>query len=241
MFPYFRELNYLRRLLKMTNKRNHKRQSRMNKMTNPINRKLNRVPRPRLNFDGTALNGFQYHDIEISLANKLSHVFLMDCSNEDITVAASTRLTSMSVSLSALTKFYNQFRYTACKLTWLPHVAPGVADGGSPCYIGYVTNPEDVVSAANNSNVSNLSIVKGARNMRTFNAWQAFTYNVPMDKRRPWFDVNTNEAINVDIYDRSVQGAVVFAAETLSAVADIGSWHAVYTIELKALNLNLTT
>jgi hypothetical protein len=234
-------VNVTRRLRRRRRNQNNgiARGARLNVVNNPPRS----IPRPKVNFDGQFLNGTQFFSRELAVANAVSHVFMLDTST--ITqVSGAAQVDSMARSLYLIPSFYQEFRYTKVQLNWIPHVSPGSNDGGSPCYIGYVDNPE-IISNITSGTITTGTIlngVKGLRGMRSFNAWQPFTYNVPLTRRLPWFNVNTNEvATDVNIAERSIQGAIVFGSDTISAAADIGVWRATYTIQLRGLTITFGT
>lgn len=226
-----RIVNVTNRLRSGRRRRVRRRNNRINVVTNPpiVN------PRPRVNFDGQYLNGSQIFIRELTAANVASHIFLADCSNV-FSTGGSGVVEGIARQLSGVTGLYQEFRFIKIQMSWIPHVSPGSSDGGSPMYIGWIDNPEIMVTACLASPLSVLAGVKALRTMKTFNSWQPFVYNVPLSRRLPWFNVNTNEVINdSNIFERSTQGAVVTGAESISAVADLGSWRVTYTVQLKGL------
>jgi hypothetical protein len=212
------------------------------RMVSPINRTIKRVPRPRVSFDGTTLSGFGLATRDITAANVASHMFLVDCSNSFSSVGGVKILEGIGRSLAALTGFYQEYRYTNVKLQWIPHVAPGVADGGASICIGYIDNPENIFQRYTSAAVTDIVSVKGLRNFKSFNAWQGFTYNVPLTRRLPWFNVNstltTSDAIDAV---RAIQGACLVGYESLSAVIDLGVWHYTYDVEVRGLTTTFST
>lgn len=198
------------------------------------------VPRPRLSFDGTVLHGTEFTPNMTTLLNSAAQLLFVDCSNSNAAIGTSLQQ-SAALDLAALTARYSDFRYLNMQVHWIPHVAPGVADAGSPMYIAYSDNPEQISNIGAFATATNLAAVKGYRNMKTFNAWQNWTYNVPLTRRLPWFNVNTNASNAVDVVERSVQGLVLICAESISAGADLGAFHVTFDIELRGLQTVLTT
>lgn len=212
------------------------------RLVSPINRTVKRVPRPRVNFDGTTLSGFGLATRDITAANIASHMFLVDCSGLFASVGSVKILEGVGRTLSPLTAYYQEYRYVNLKLQWIPHVAPGVADGGSSIYIGYLDNPENIFQRYSTAAAADITAVKGLRNFKSFNAWQGFTFNVPLTRRLPWFNVNTSLTTS-DANDavRAIQGACLVGYESIGAIADLGVWHYTYDVEVRGLNTTFST
>jgi hypothetical protein len=210
--------------------------------TNPIYR--NPVVRPRINFsfDGQILNGTGFSAPMVTLANIASAVYYVNCSNNiSVFPTANKYIQSVALDYNTITKVYNEYKYHTLQCHWLPFVSPGVTDGGSQVYVAYVDNAEeiaalDIATAANTFNTS-----KAARNMKFFNAWERFTYNVPLSSRRKMFDTNLNDVIIADTVDRGIQGAVVVGSASGPTPVSLGQWRFTYTLELRTLNNQLTT
>lgn len=207
---------------------------------NPVQTMRANPGRVRLAFDGQNLHGTQFYPSSVCIANVASTAIPIDCSNTAVSVGAADTY-GAAQGLSTVTGLYNEFVYNAIQFTWIPHVAPGVADGGSPIYVAYIDNPEQMATAAVANANAILVMARSCRNVQTYSAWQKFTYSPPLSRRLPVFNVNTNNAYSVDTVQRSVQGMVLFAMEGITAVADLGQIRSIYDIDLRKLNVTQTT
>jgi len=143
---------------------------------------------------------------------------------------------------AAVANMYSSYVYTSVVMRWLPQVAPGVADAGASIYIGYSDNAEHMVNTASASVATIVAAAKTMKNAKFFNAWEQFTYNVPLTRRRKMFDVNNTPSAprTVDEDDRCVQGIILYGGDGLTASTALGRWVADVVIELRELS-NLTT
>lgn len=186
----------------------------------------------KFSFDGTNLHGTIYVNSSVTAANVGTDFQQM---GTDSGLAPSRVMNSMI-------RQYREYRYNKVVFQWLPIVGPASTDAGSRATLAYIDNPEQVFNFQTNAAPLNtaalrVAFVKGVRNAFTFNAWERVTWNVPLSKRKPWFDVNTSEgAYDVNVIDRAVQGMVVQAYETVSAAATIGLVKISFDIELRGLN-----
>jgi hypothetical protein len=136
---------------------------------------------------------------------------------------------------AAVAALYSQYVYESLTFRWLPSVAPGVADAGSQVYIGYLDNPEAMTTFLGLTNAQQISAIQSMKNVKFFNAWEQFTYSVPLTRRRKTFDVNATITDAADVDDRSVQGFIVFCMESLTASTTLGRWSSDSVVKL--LNL----
>lgn len=194
-------------------RRNNKRNKRAK--TNPMMRKVAGPPRPRLNFDGTSVSTVFYDGQVVTAANQGATFYAVDCS------AAS----GANRTVTAITGLYSEYRYNNLSVDWVPAVGPSNADAGSRIYFGYLEGPERMALFLNvgTTVATRIAIVKGLRNVRSCNAWERFTYNVPLTWRRKVFDVNTTAGSSVDELERATQGLVVIAIESITAVVATGA------------------
>lgn len=212
-------------------------------LVDPIRRPKPGIGRMRLNFDGNTLHGTQFLPRAITAGFRAATILMVDASSTNTTgFSAEIGIAGASNGLNAATKIYGDYWYTSMQLTWIPHVAPGVADGGAPIYIGYVDNPEVISGLTTATSASLITTSRSTRNVKTFNAWQPFTYNVPLTKRLPRFNVDTtNTYLTANDVERSVQGAVVVGYEAINAVADLGQFRVTFNMELRNMNVNQST
>ncbi len=64
---------------------------------------------------------------------------------------------------------------------------------------------------------------------------------MPLTRRRPWFDVNYTITDDVNVDDRSVQGMLVFAADTVGATDTIGAFQIRSRVTLRGYSPAMTT
>lgn len=136
---------------------------------------------------------------------------------------------------------FMEYRFTEALVEFLPKVSPGSTAGGGRIYMAYLDNPEQIVNWMADTVANNLAAIKGFRNCITFNVWQRKTYRVPLTHRRPWFDVNKTSTNAVDVLDRSTQGVIVFAGDTIGATDVVGSLVIKSVISLRGGQGTITT
>lgn len=205
--------------------------------TNNRLRRRQRVPRPRVQFDGQLVSGSGLPPASsVSTAATLgTSLMFFDCS---------TASNSASQRLSGLTKLYNEFIYESAVIEWIPSVGPNSADASSRMAVAFFYNPEIMQYMINNLAVpANFQPrVEGSQNVKFFSAWERVRFNVPFINRRKMFDVNsTEDQTNVDVNDRSVQAIVATSANSVSAVVNLGSWHVTYKLRLRGLYADVAT
>jgi hypothetical protein len=212
-----------------------------NNRANPLTQRV-RVPRPRVNFDGSTLHGTHFATRDLTASTAASHNIVLDCGNTFGSVAVNKIYEGVSRDLQVISARYAEYRFTSVTMKWLPHVAPGVADGGSYITIAYLDNPEMMTNRIAAIASDDIVVSMGIKNVQTFNAWQNFTYNVPLTYRRKWFSVNNTNPYNIiSEMEASVQGLVVWGIRSLSAAVDVGAMHTVFTVELRGLNTTIST
>lgn len=211
------------------------------KLQSPLYSVRRNVPRPRLSFDGTALHGTGYTRVITTVAFSASGAYSLDFSTQD-NVNLATFSSSVGLDLNLFAARFQEFRFLDLQMHWVPRVAPGVADGGTAVSIAYIDNPEMMVARLGGPSAVNVPAIKGIRNVKTFNAWQNFTYNVPVTRRLPWFNINnlTNYA-DENVVERSIQGLVVAGFESINAAALLGQFHMTFTVEFRGLTTTLTS
>ena len=158
-----------------------------------------------------------------------------------ISVDAANNTIAMGSGGTTIANNYMEYRYKDLEVEWLPHVAPGVSAGGGRVYVAYLDNPEQITVWLANTVANNVVSIKTIRGVAVFNAWERFTYKPKLTYRRPWFDVNLTTTNTVDILDRSTQGLIVFAAETVGATDVIGTWQCKSRVVLRGYHGSLAT
>jgi len=201
---------------------------------NPLHRKPS-VPRgPKVNFDGTILHGQNYTATLTSLLNVSSILVPIECSNFTGGIAPQL-IRAVSAELSGITTFYNEYKYNKVVMKWLPQISPGLAGAGSRITAAYFDNAESISNLMGSNSTTLIPIIKSSRNAVSWNAWEQFTYSVPLTMRRKTFDVNTNSTYAVDSVDRSTQGLVVAIVESINATENLGQFKLTYDLWLRGL------
>jgi len=222
--------------------RNRNKNGSSKRKPNPAHYVPKRVPRPIVSFDGTIMRGTHLATRDLTAVNVASHNLIIDCAGTFGSVLVTKIFESIGRDLTGITSRYSEYRYKSVTCTWLPHVAPGVADGGSSIFVGYIDNPELMFQSVALGPIVDNTNIRGVRNMKTFNAWQGFTYHVPLTQRRKWFDVNTITGyVSHDEFERSVQGMVIAGCTSIGAAVDLGQWRTVYEVEIKGLSTTFTS
>lgn len=213
--------------------------SRMNKKRttrkrNPLHFPPRATPRPNVtNFDGQTLNLRTTFSEMTGVANVIASHSYMDVRSGGVSLIGSAG--------SAIANTYSEYKYNKCSVHWLPSVAPGVAAGGGRVWMAYLDNPEQMLAWTTASNdADRVTAIKTIRNRKSWNAWEQFTYNIPITYRRKKFDVNVTITNSVDILDRSTQGLLVIAAETVGATDTIGRMEVESHITLYGFNILAT-
>jgi len=224
----------------MTKRNNRSKRKKSGKRkVNPLT-VMNSRPKVNFHFDGQVLNGTGFSQPLVTVANFAVGIYYVDCSSVQAG-GAGLWYQSISKDFATLTDYYSEYIFHSVQCDWLPYVSPGIADGGSQVYICYLDNAEEMATLPGSSIATVFNIAKSSRNMKFFNAWERFSYHVPLSRRRKTFDTNYNTAYTVDVVDRSVQGVVVTGHVSSSAIVSLGQWRYTYTLELRNLNVNLTT
>jgi len=199
---------------------------------NPLDSRPQKSPRMKFAFDGSNLHSTIFVTASATAANVGS----------DFQQIGTDGGLSPSRVVSAMVRQYREYRYNKVTVQWIPTVGPAHSDAGARVSFAYIDNPEQILAfqtaiAPLNTAALRVPFVKNGRNSLTFNAWERITWNVPLSKRKPWFDVNTNEgAYDVNVIDRAVQGMVVQAYESPTAIIILGTAKVTFDLELRGLN-----
>ncbi len=208
---------------------------------NPVFRQITRIGRPTMKFDGAVVSSTTYLGSPQVVANIAKGVLSIDCdsaSNLAVTAGASQAVASGVLNL------YSEYRYNNCAVEWIPSIGPTNADAGSRIHIAYIDNPEKMTSFQAVAAAGALNLVRGCKNVRTFNAWERFTYRVPLTWRRKVFDTNVSVVPGADLYERSTQGMVIIFIEAISAAlaaSALGTFKVDSSVRVNQLSVNITT
>jgi hypothetical protein len=191
---------------------------------------------PKVNSDGSTTNCIMYIATPSSgVGSAAGGLLSVDCSGtSNILTGAGAAFTMASGVLG----LYSQYRYNKCTVEFIPSVGPASGEAGARIHIAYIDNAEKM---SNFRAATSLAFVRGCKNVKTFNAWERFTYRVPLTWRRKWFDTNVTTAYGVDEMERSTQGMVIFFIETIAASQIVGTFKVDTSIATNELNLTLTT
>ncbi|UQZ09606.1 putative capsid protein [Freshwater macrophyte associated tombus-like virus 3] len=219
------------------NKMNKRKNSRKQ---NPTQRALSRVPRPRVSFDGTLLRAV--NSIQANITN-------VDGQTLDYHTIDCNQVLGIARTQTAVINAYQKYRFRKVTVEWIPMVAPGEADARTRVGMCYIDNPENMYTMLRQINVVTVAgFVNRVRNMKQWNVWERFTFNVPLTQRRKWFAVNTavepiadsNQPLWHSQLDLNTQG-VICSYITGAPNRVMGVYRVSYDIELSGLAPNTGT
>ncbi len=213
----------------MVNKRTRASTSRpVKRKSNPLYRQAAGPSRPRIGFDGNILQVTTFSATPTTGTDALGYqIYKVDADDND----------SVGQDMSAVTGLYDTFKYLSCTFHYEPSTGPASTQAPARIHISYTDNPEKFNVFVAASNAVKLSIARGLKNTRTYNAWERFTYPVPLTSRRKMFDVNQTDDLNENTLDRSVQGFVMIVVESIgNNAASFGVWRIQSTCMLHGLN-----
>jgi len=224
----------------MTKRSSSKPSKNSSQKMNPLARPKPKIRAPLTNFDGTVITSHWYPGQATTLVNVGATLMPIDLSNTNSGVAP-VQLFSAALNVQPIVSNYQEYYYRKLQIKWLSATAPGVADAGSRITVAYFSNPEVINNLIAAASATVIAAVKTSRSAKSWNAWENFTYNVPLTRRRKFFDQNTNIAYSADTIDRSVQGLVCVVYESISASATLGQVNIVSDIVLKTMATGVTT
>lgn len=138
-----------------------------------------------------------------------------------------------------IANLYSEYKALSLRLKFISAVSPGSTAAGGRGYFAYNDNPEYFVQWAAASDATRIVAIKNMGNMFEFPVWKSATWKVPLTTRRKTFDVNFNNDSSVDVQDRSTQGYVFFAFETVGATDTVGAIQTSGRLWLNELQPNL--
>lgn len=208
---------------------------------NPLTRPQPRIPRPRLNFDGTTLlakrTGPNFN--VATLTPSAQQIWLVDGSF----TGSTTRIGV--TSNTTVPSNYSEYVFHSVSMEWFPTIGPSHPLAGAQIVGCYIDNPEQLVIADASTTSSLISRIRATKNFFFCNAWERKTFNIPLTRRLKSFNVNTSaNYADPDVNSRSVQGAILTAisnvVDPVSTALTLGFWVATYKIELRNLTDGLT-
>lgn len=194
--------------------------------------------RPRLSFDGQKISSVLYSDQSATAAN-----IGTDWLGIDTTSGEGINRSGLDVI-----KHYQEYKYSKALAEWIPKIGPSNADSGARVSVAYIDNPELMITYENAAAAARVAIVRNCANCKSFNAWERFSYRVPITHRRRWFNVDpTQPAVGArtsEEYDRAVQGKVIMCYETITAViaaGALGQWRGTSDTHIQGFTATILT
>ncbi len=142
-------------------------------------------------------------------------------------------------------KHYQDYRYMSAAVEWISATGPSGVDAGASVFIAYIDNPELIVTYKAASDVNKFTMVRNTANCKSFNAWERFTYRVPITYRRKWFNVDTTISTpNNEETDRAIQGLVIIAYNSISttvSAATLGQFRLTSTTRITGFTATILT
>ncbi len=193
-----------------------KRSSARKRVTNPLMRKTGaNKSRPRLSFNGQVIESVTHVDASITASNIGGDFHTVDCNNA----------AGINRGAASITSLYQDYKYLQASVEFLPFFGPSSPEAPGRIYIAYMDNPEMMVVWKTASPANKVAFVKGLPGVKIYNIWERFTYRVPLTYRRKWWNVNVNQVTpGAEETERSSQGMVVIAIESISAAVTVGRW-----------------
>lgn len=176
---------------------------------NPLERAVNKPGRPRMSFNGQDISSTLYSGqsaIGSVTARTGADWQAIDCSSTEGANRAGIDVI----------KHYQEYRYTSCSVEWISATGPSGTEAGASIFIAYIDNPELIVTYKAASDATKFAMVRSAGNCRSFNAWERFTFRVPLTYRRKMFNVNpTIGTPSSEETDRAIQGLVIIGYNSI--------------------------
>lgn len=214
-----------------------KRRAFTRKRVNPLHKKVSRISAPKLNFDGSTVSVTSYTAMPNTALGVLGGFITVDCSQASGTIVTGVGA-SHAVANSILQR-YSQYRYNSLAIEWIPSLGPASVDAGTRIHFAYLDNAEKMVNYAT---TPTLNFIRGCRNIASFNAWERFTYRVPLTWRRKVFDTNIalGGGTTADEFERSTQGMVLIFVESITPIlANYGTLKQTSSVRVHELNVTL--
>lgn len=211
---------------------NNGRKKRTTLMKKTPMQQASRVPRPKLQFDGQMLHSMYYADAPGTSGQIATDYFTVDTASSKSVVS----------NITGVTGLYNTYVFEQVKVNWIPKISPGNNDAGTTVAVAYLDNVEKFQAWISMTDANRQTAIRLVKNVKFFNAWERVEVNIPLTRRRKWFDVNTNRTINDSDLDRSTQGVIIVVVNSVSAtLATCGTfvWHS--SLRLNGLDVGLAT
>lgn len=171
--------------------------------------------RPRLSFNGQAIEAVTHVDASVTASNAGADFHVVDCNNT----------AGMNRGASAITSLYQDYKYLKASVEFLPFFGPSSTEAPGRVYVAYMDNPEMITVWKAATTANKIAFVKGLPGVKIYSVWERFIYNVPLTFRRKWWNVNVNQSSpSAEETERSTQGMVVIAIESIGTAVTIGRW-----------------
>jgi hypothetical protein len=168
-----------------------------------------------MSFNGQVVESTTLVDATVTAATIGSDFHTVDCNSA----------AGVNRGVSAITAFYQDYKYRKASIEFLPFIGPASAEAAGRIYIGFIDNPEIIVTFKALTTAQKIAAVKGLPGVKSYNVWERFIYNVPLTYRRKWWNVNlTQSAPNNEETERSTQGMIVIGIETIGAAVTVGRY-----------------
>lgn len=119
------------------------------------------------------------------------------------------------------------------KVTWIPNL--GMTASGR-IYMGWIDNSESIYFYDSNNQAVRSSYVKSNGRMVSGHIAQELTFTIPTNPRRKRFDTNATTGLtDVDIIERSCQGALIFGVDGAPNDTVVGQMHFHDVLEVEGL------
>jgi len=120
------------------------------------------------------------------------------------------------------------------KVTWIPNL--GMTANGR-FYMGWIDNAESIFYYNANNQAVRAAMVKSNGKMISGHVAHELQFTIPTISRRKRYDTNANtDLTNIDIIERSCQGALIFGVDGCPADSVVGQLHFHDVIDLEGLS-----
>ncbi len=201
----------------------------MRRRQNPLERSVAKPGRPRIGFNGQDLQTVMYL-ANSPIGGTTLHIgadwHAIDCSSTE----------GLNRAGSDVIKHYQEYKYSSASLEWISATGPSGGEAGASVFIAYIDNPELITTFKAATDANKFNIVRNVANCRSFNAWERFTYRVPLSYRRKVFNVDPTIATpSNEETDRAIQGLVVVGYSSIGltvGAASLGQFRGVANTRL---------
>lgn len=128
---------------------------------------------------------------------------------------------------------FAKIRFLTFAIEWLPAVGPASADASSYVYLATYAGGEIMKTVAAKNFVNTIADIKTSNTLRSWNAWEHVTVNVPMSGK--WIDTNATfnfAGATAEEYARSMTFLSAAGFESITASTKLGKFllHTTYEV-----------